>query len=130
MNRVVLTGNLVADPELRKTQSEINTCSFRIAVPKEHSVEEGKPNADFINCVAWRGQADFLCKYFGKGDRVIVSGKLQSRTYQDKDGNNRSVTEVVCDRIEFGNSKKSSDSAPASENEQNDIPSDDGLLPF
>ncbi|MEE0859044.1 MAG: single-stranded DNA-binding protein [Acutalibacteraceae bacterium] len=101
LNRVVLMGRLVAEPELKTTGSGISVCSFCIAVDRNYVKQGTERQTDFINVVAWRQTAEFLCKYFGKGQLIALEGSLQSRTYQDRDGNNRSVTEVVADNVFF-----------------------------
>lgn len=108
MNNVALTGRLVADPELKTTQSGIEVTSFRIAVNQNYVKQGEERKADFFNIVAWRQTAAFICKYFHKGYGIDVVGKLQSRTYVDNDGTNRYVVEVVADSVGFPltNSKK------------------------
>lgn len=105
MNSCVLTGRLVADPELRTTPSGLSVCRFRIAVdrPFQKSGEERK--ADFIDIVAWRSNADFVTKYFRKGSMIAVQGSLQTNNYEDKNGNKRTSYEIVADRTEFCGSK-------------------------
>lgn len=111
MNSCVLTGRLVADPELRTTPSGLSVCRFRIAVdrPFQKSGEERK--ADFIDIVAWRSNADFVTKYFRKGSMIAVQGSLQTNNYEDKNGNKRTSYEIVADRTEFCGSKSDSGSA-------------------
>jgi len=106
MNKVILVGRLVKDPEVKTTQSQIAFCGFTIAVDRKFKTASGERQADFISCVAWRQQAEFLGKYFQKGSRVAVVGNLQSRTYDDANGKKVYVTEVVVDEIEFVDSKK------------------------
>lgn len=101
LNRVVIMGRLVAEPELKTTGSGISVCSFCVAVDRNYVKQGTERQTDFINVVAWRQTAEFLCKYFSKGQLIALEGSLQSRTYQDKDGNNRSVTEVVADNVFF-----------------------------
>lgn len=101
LNRVVIMGRLVAEPELKTTGSGISVCSFCVAVDRNYVKQGTERQTDFINVVAWRQTAEFLCKYFAKGQLIALEGSLQSRTYQDRDGNNRSVTEVVTDNIFF-----------------------------
>jgi len=105
MNKVILIGRLVKDPEVKTTQSQIAFCGFTIAVDRKFKTASGERQADFISCVAWRQQAEFLGKYFQKGSRVAVVGNLQSRTYDDANGKKVYVTEVVADEIEFVDSK-------------------------
>ena len=101
MNKVFLIGNLVRDVEMQQTSNNILVAKFSIAVPKV--IGEG---ADFINCVAWRKLGENLSKYCKKGDKIAVVGKLETRTYEAQDGSKRYVTEVVCDEIEYLNTRK------------------------
>lgn len=135
MNKVILTGRMVADPELKTTSSGIETTTFRIAVNRDYVKQGEERKADFFDVVAWRQKAAFVCKYFHKGDGINVSGQLQSRTYQAKDGSNRYVVEVVAENVEFPLSKKSDNSstqntyAPTSPpTDFLDMPVDDDLL--
>jgi len=112
MNKVILVGRLVKDPEVKTTQSQIAFCGFTLAVDRKFKTASGERQADFISCVAWRQQAEFLGKYFKKGSRLGLTGNLQSRSYDDANGKKVFVTEVVVDEIEFVESK--SDGAQAS----------------
>ena len=94
-------GRLVSDPELKTTPNGVSVTSFRIAVDRNYVKSGEERKADFIDIVAWRGQAEFICKYFGKGSMIAVEGQLQTRTYQAKDGTNRYVVEVVVDNVSF-----------------------------
>ena len=107
MNNVCLVGRLTRDPELRTTSSGLATTSFSLAVDSGRRDETGKSNADFINCVAWRNQAENLCKYCGKGSMISVQGRISSRSYDAQDGSKRYVTEVVANNITFLSSKNS-----------------------
>ena len=100
-NKVILMGNLVEDPELKVTPSGVSVTSFRIAVNRRFA-KEGQQDTDFITIVCWRQAAEFVTKYFAKGKSILVCGQLQSRTWKDKDGNNRSTLEVVADEVTFG----------------------------
>ncbi len=108
MNCIVLVGRLVADPELRTTQSGVPVCSFRIAVDRRFASQSGERQADFIPCVAWRQQAEFVSRYFSKGRLIGVQGSLQSRSYDDQQGNRRTAYEVQCDQVQFVGSKSES----------------------
>ena len=99
-------GRLVAEPELKTTGTGISVCSFCVAVDRNYVKQGTERQTDFINVVAWRQSAEFLCKYFAKGQLIALEGSIQSRTYQDRDGNNRSVTEVVADGIFFTGERK------------------------
>lgn len=101
LNRVVLMGRLVADPELKTTPSGVSVTSFRTAVDRSYVKQGEERKADFIDVVCWRQTAEFVCRYFGKGSLIAVDGQLQSRTYQAKDGTNRYVTEVVAENVSF-----------------------------
>ena len=112
LNKIFLQGRLVADPELRHTQSGVAVATFRMAVDRDFKDREtGERKADFINIVAWRSTAEFVSRFFTKGRMAIVEGRLQVREYTDRDGNRRYATEVVADNIYFGDSKRDNDSA-------------------
>ena len=117
LNHITLMGRLVRDPELRRTGSGIAVASFRIAVERDYAPKDGgERKADFIDCVAWRQTGEFVSKYFTKGSMIVVSGRLQIRNWNDKDGNKRRSAEVVADNVYFGESKRSSDSNSAYSN--------------
>ena len=101
MNRAFLVGNLTRDPELRKTQSDVSVCTFTIACNRRFTNANGQREADFLNIVVWRGQADNCYRYLKKGSRVAVSGSIQTRNYEAQDGSKRYVTEIVADEVEF-----------------------------
>ena len=105
-NKVILIGNLVADPELKKTQSGISVTSFRIAVGRRFSSKDSEaPQADFIDIVCWRSTAEFVTQYFSKGKAILVCGQLQSRTWTDQNGQKRYTVEVVADEVMFVDAK-------------------------
>lgn len=106
LNVVAIMGRLVADPELKTTPEGINVCTFRIACDRSFAQQGQQRQADFIDVVAWRHNADFLCKHFAKGGMVAVQGRLQTRQYQDRNGNKRTVVEVVADSLSFAGSSK------------------------
>ncbi len=112
MNVVCLLGRLTATPEQKTTQNGVSVTSFSVAVDRAYQPKGAERQTDFINCVAWRGTAEFICRYFQKGQRIALQGSLQSRSYTDKNGNNRTVFEVVVDNAFFAESK--SGGAPAS----------------
>ena len=115
LNKVILIGNLTADPELKQTPSGISVVSFTIAINRRYqskNAADGQQTADFISIVAWRQTAEFVSRYFKKGKPILVCGALQSRNYTDSQGNKRYVTEVVADEVGFVENK--SDSAPGS----------------
>lgn len=122
MNSVCLMGRLTADPELRHTQSQVAVTSFSIAVDRTYQVKGQDRQADFINIVAWRQTAEFICNYFRKGNRIAIQGSLQSRNYTDRDGNKRTAYEVVCDNAFFCESKNSSGGGYAPRDNDSQIP--------
>ena len=124
MNKAILIGRLVRDPELRTTSSQTAVTTFTIAVDRRFKNASGERQADFISCVAWRQQAEFVARYFGKGNRIGVVGSIQTRNWEDKDGHNRTTTEVVVDEIEFVESKtdKPQKSEPRQEDDYSDMP--------
>lgn len=101
LNRAILMGRLVADPELRQTPNGVSVTAFRIAVNRTYNREL----TDWIDIVAWRQQAEFVSKYFQKGSMIVVEGSIQTRNYEDKNGNKRTAVEVVADQIHFAESK-------------------------
>ena len=105
LNKVILMGRLTRDPELRTTASDVSVCSFTVAVDRRFQRNGEERQADFINVVAWRQGAELVSRYFRKGSSICVTGSIQTRKYQDKDGNNRVSTEVVADEISFVDSK-------------------------
>lgn len=135
INRVVLVGRITRDPLLRKTQSGTSVVSFIVACNRRIK-QEGQPEADFINCVAWNRTADFMAQYVKKGALLGIEGRIQTRNYDDKDGKRVYVTEVVCDSAQFLESKKAAESGGNEPSMQNneygdytaDIQSND--LPF
>ena len=108
LNKIIIMGRLTSDPELRRTGTGIAVASFTLAVDRDYSGKSGgEKETDFIDCVAWRNTGEFVEKYFTKGRMAVVSGRLQIRSYTDKDGNNRRVAEVIADSVYFGDSKNS-----------------------
>ena len=123
INVVVLMGRLVADPELKSTANGIATTSFRIAVDRNFANKQtGERQADFINIVAWRQTAEFICKYFRKGSMIAIEGSLQTRNYEDKNGNKRTAYEVVANNVSFTGSKSESGTAGAAPSVPFDVP--------
>ena len=106
-NLVVLTGRLTADPELKTTPNGISVCTFGIAVDRAYKKGEEK-QTDFLNVVCWRSTAEFVSKYFSKGSLIGIEGSIQTRKFQDKNGNNRTAFEIVANNVHFIESKKSS----------------------
>ncbi|MBQ9762573.1 MAG: single-stranded DNA-binding protein [Oscillospiraceae bacterium] len=110
LNHITIMGRLTRDPELRRTGSGIAVASFTVAVDRDFGKNEnGEKETDFIDCVAWRQTGEFVSKYFAKGSMIVVSGRLQIRSWTDKDGNKRRTAEVVADNCYFGESKRSND---------------------
>lgn len=108
INNVVLMGRLVATPELRNTTTGIAVLSFTIAVDRSFQKAGEQRQADFIDCVAWRNSAEFISKYFQKGSMIAITGSIQTRNYEDKNGNKRKATEIVVDQASFCGSKSES----------------------
>jgi len=110
LNHITIMGRLTRDPELRRTGSGIAVASFSVAVDRDFGGRDGgEKETDFIDCVAWRQTGEFVSKYFTKGSMIVVSGRLQIRSWNDKDGNKRRSAEVVADNVYFGESKRSSE---------------------
>lgn len=144
LNRADIQGRFVRDPELRRTNSGVAVASFTLAVDDDYSNDKGERGCSFIPCVAWKQTAEFVQKYFSKGNMAIVSGRIQTRNYTDKDGNKRTATEIVADRVYFCESKKDRDEddyaraeragkqdyQPAGKPVAVDVDDSDGELPF
>ena len=150
LNHIDLMGRLTRDPELRRTQSGTAVATFTLAVDRDFgSRETGEKETDFIDIVAWRHTAEFVSKYFSKGRMAVVSGRLQIRNWNDKDGNKRRSAEVVADNVYFGDSKRDGDSGWSGgygsdpsygdsyggyggygDNQYSELTDDDGDLPF
>ena len=114
LNHITIMGRLTRDPELRRTGSGVAVASFTVAVDRDFSPKDGgEKETDFIDCVAWRQTGEFVSKYFTKGRMAVVSGRLQIRSWKDKDGNNRRTAEIVADNVYFGDSKRDGDSGSA-----------------
>lgn len=105
LNVVAIMGRLVADPELRATQQGTNVCTFRIACERSYTPKGQQRQADFVDIVAWGKTAEFICKFFQKGSMIAIEGSLQTRQYQDKQGNKRTAVEVVANNISFAGAK-------------------------
>lgn len=106
LNHIDIMGRLTNDPELRRTGSGVAVTSFTLAVDRDFKGSNGEKETDFIDVVAWKNTAEFVDKHFAKGRMAVVSGRLQIRTWKDKDGNNRRTAEVIADNVYFGDSKK------------------------
>ena len=117
LNHITIMGRLTRDPELRRTGQGTPVTSFTVAVDRDFSGKDGgQKEVDFIDCVAWRNTAEFVNSYFTKGRMAVVSGRLQIRTWKDKDGNNRKTAEVIADNVYFGDSNKESNGGYATQN--------------
>lgn len=130
VNRTILQGRLCADPELRRTNNGTAVCSFRVAWSETVKDRETKL---FLNCVAWQGTAELICKYFRKGKELAVEGRLSTREYQDKNGNDRSVTEMTVDRVHFcGKNEDTQGMPPRTDGKSQfvEMDEDDSDLPF
>ncbi|MCI7018960.1 MAG: single-stranded DNA-binding protein [Clostridiales bacterium] len=115
LNHIVIMGRLTRDPELRRTGSGVAVTSFSLAVDRDFAPKDGgERETDFIDCVAWRQTGEFVSKYFAKGRMAVVSGRLQIRSWTDKDGNKRRTAEVVADNVYFGDSRRDSESGNSS----------------
>ena len=107
LNHIEIMGNLVADPEMRTTSAGVKVATFRIACERDYAAPGMQKEADFIDCVAWREKAEFLCAYFSKGKPILVSGRLQIRKWEDRDGSKRSSTEIVAENLYFAGGERS-----------------------
>ena len=115
LNHITIMGRLTRDPELRRTGTGTAVASFTVAVDRDFSGRDGgERETDFIDCVAWRQTGEFVSKYFTKGSMIVVSGRLQIRSWNDKDGNKRRTAEVVADNVYFGEAKRGDNAAVAS----------------
>ena len=121
LNVVAIMGRMAADAQLRTTQSGKNVASFRVAVDRGRKDANGQNQTDWLNVVAWGKTADFVSRYFSKGSMIAVTGRLQSRNYQDKNGNNRTAIEIVANQVSFCGEKKQDTKSfpPANENALN-----------
>ncbi len=135
MNKVILIGNLTRDPELSETPSGVALCRFAIAVSRDYANADGSRETDFFNVTVWRGRAENCGKYLKKGSKVAVIGSLQNRSYEDKDGVKRTVTDVVANEVEFLSPKNAGEemdtTVVASKRERPQLEAiDDNQLPF
>ena len=113
-NKVILVGNMTADPELKQTTAGTSVCSFSIAVNRRFTkAEQGQQTVDFINIVAWSQRAEFVSRYFKKGNPILICGQLQTRTWTDNQGQKRYATEVIADEVSFVSGPTGANGAPA-----------------
>lgn len=134
MNKVILLGNLTSDPVLKTSQSGVPICSFRIAVRRNYKNASGEYESDFLQCTAFKGTAEFINNHFTKGRKILVSGSIQTRTWDKDDGSKGYATEIVVDGVEFADSKpdgQPKQAAPQTPIQESLIPvDDDDQLPF
>ena len=139
LNVVAIMGRMVKDPELKTTNSGKSVCSFRIANDSGYKDASGQSQTNWLDVTAWGKTAEFVCKYFPKGALIAIEGRLQSRNYQDKSGNNRNAVEVVVNNVSFAGNKEPAQSqnvanravsAPVAANNEYERIEDDGDLPF
>ena len=130
LNVVAVMGRLAADPQMRLTQGGKCVCSFRLACDRGRRGANGQPQTDWLDVVAWNKTADFICRYFQKGSLIAVTGRLQSRDYQDKHGNNRKTIEIVASQANFCGEKKQQPSNGAEQDDYAPIDDTEGDLPF
>ena len=130
LNHIVLMGRLTRDPELRRTGSGVAVASFTLAVDRDYAAQGAEKETDFVDIVAWRNTAEFVSRYFTKGRMAIVSGRLQIRNWEDKEGNKRRSAEILADHVYFGEGKKGRAETYEPQGEFNEITDDDPDLPF
>lgn len=139
LNVVAIMGRMVKDPELKTTNSGKSVCSFRIANDSGYKDASGQSQTNWLDVTSWGKTAEFVCKYFPKGALIAIEGRLQSRNYQDKSGNNRNAVEVVVNNVSFAGNKEPAQSqnvanravsAPVAANNEYEPIEDDGDLPF
>ena len=135
LNKTILMGRLTHDPELKKTPNDVSVATFTLAVERDYGKKDEKRETDFLDIVAWRHTADFVSKYFTKGQLVAIEGRIQTRTYEDKEQKKRKVWEIIADSVHFAESKKnggdtSADSAPPDFNPFAGAAENDDELPF
>lgn len=128
LNKAILIGRLVAEPELRQTPTSKSVTSFTLAVNRSYS--KGEEKADFIDIVAWGATAEFVCKYFHKGQQVAIEGRIQTRNWEDKQGGKRKSVEVIAEQVHFADSKKSSEAAADAPFEMTQGDAMEGFLPY
>lgn len=137
LNIAVIMGRLTATPELKTTPTGTTVTSFSLAVDRNYQPKGEEKKVDFIDVVAWRNTAEFICKYFQKGSMIAIQGEIQTRTFKDKDGNNRKVTEILASNVSFCGSKTESSTTQNTtqptftpENASFEVISSDEELPF
>lgn len=131
MNKVVLIGNLTREPELSETPSGVAVCKFSVAVSRDYANADGERETDFFNITVWRGRAENCGKYLKKGNKVAIVGTLQNRSYEDKDGIKRNVTDIIASEVEFLTPKQQDGETVTAKRERPELtPIEDDTLPF
>lgn len=130
MNKVILLGRLTKEPELKSTQNGISRCSFTLAVDRRFKNADGERETDFINCTAWRTTAEFISKYFRKGQRIAVVGSIQVRSYETDTGERRYITEVIADETYFADGYQEGNQGQHNSSGNDYFNADDDDLPF
>ena len=130
LNQITIMGRLTKDVELRYTQTQTPVASFTIACERDFAERGQEKQTDFLNCVAWRKTAEFAHQYFSKGSMAIVTGRLQTRKWEDRDGNKHTEYEVIADNVYFGESKKKDETPKENKPTFEQLPETDGELPF
>lgn len=140
LNKVILMGRLTDTPECKQTPGGVSVCSFTLAVERNYRDRDGNKQTDFLDIVAWRQTAEFVARYFDKGMQVAVEGALQTRSYEDRQGNRRRTVEVAADHVYFaesrrgdpsqGGSRRNGENAPSQADFEDVALTDDGELPF
>lgn len=130
LNKSIIMGRFTADPELRRTQQGTPYVHFSLAVERDFKEQGGERKTDFIPCVAWRGTAELICRYFAKGRMAAAEGRIQIRDWKAEDGSPRRSTEILVENIYFADSKRSESAGAAEPSSLEEIPDDDGHLPF
>ena len=127
LNKTIVMGRLTADVVLRRTQSGTAVASFTLAVDRDFKGQNGERETDFLNCVAWKGAAEFVSNYFQKGSLMVVSGRLQTRNFETQNGERRTATEIIAENVYFGGAKKESNEIEPADDF---MPIDEDSLPW
>ena len=131
LNNSIIIGRLTKDPEIRYTATGLTVASISVACQRDYAGSEGgQAKTDFFNVEAWRGTAEFIERYFHKGDMIVVQGRLQNDEWTDKNGNKRTTTKIVADHVYFGESKRGNQTASISATDFKELDESDGELPF
>lgn len=130
LNNVSLMGRIATNPEIKTIGEDVHVTSFRIAIDRDRKNRDGERETDFITVTAWRHTCDFISQYFSVGDLIVIKGRIQTRQYTDKDGNNRTAFEVLAEDVYFGGAKKDDGAATTQTASQGAYVSADSDLPF